>query len=506
MNATFTGINIASRGLYASQAGLAVTTDNVSNANTEGYSRQTVTQSAVTPAAVYSSNAVLGNGVEVTAIDQARDAFLDQRYWKENSRLGEWATKSETLTEIESVMNNTTDSAGFSTIFDDFYTALETLTTNPSDSATRAEVQEYGAAICQYLNETSARLTEIQADLNTTVKTTVDEINSYAEQIAALNQRIDAVLATGGNANTLKDQRALLVDSLTELVACDVTATDDSLTIQIGGSTLVDGERCNSLMVTADSANSDYYAVQWAATGSAAVITGGTLKAELDLRDGDGTDAGYKGVNYYLDQLDTFAQTFAKAFNEGVLADTSVTTYEATGHADGYTADGATGVRFFTYDDLSSATLTADIAASGLDAAYAKITAANLSLSAEVAADVDNIAASSSADEAENSEIASGLIDMLEDTAMFSKGAPGDFYNAIISTLATDSSAAERRNESYSSIVNQLSDRRTSVSGVDTNEETAYMTQYQAAYEASAQMVSVWSDVLAVTINMADND
>ncbi len=506
MNSTFTGINIASRGLYASQAGLSVTTDNVSNANTDGYSRQTVTQTAVTPAAVYSSNAVLGNGVEVTAIDQERDAFLDQRYWKENSRLGEWETKTNTLTEIEELMNNTTNSTGFSTIFDDFYSALETLTTNPSDSATRSEVQEYGAAICQYLNETSSRLTEIQADLNASVKTTVDEINSYAEQIADLNQRINSVLATGGNANTLKDQCALLVDSLTELTACDVTVTDDSLTIQIGGSTLVDGERCNRLTVVADSSNSDYYAVQWEATGSAATITGGALKAELDLRDGDGTDAGYKGINYYTDQLDTFAQTFAKAFNEGVLADTSVTTYESAGHADGYTADGATGVRFFTYDDIASDELAADIAASGLDAAYANVTAANISLSAEVAADVDNIAASSSADETENSGVASSLIDMLEDAAMFSKGTPGDFYNAIISTLATDSSAAERRSESYSSIVDQLSDRRASVSGVDTNEETAYMTQYQAAYEASAQMVSVWSDVLAVTINMTNND
>ena len=504
MNAAFTGINIASRGLYASQAGLAVTTDNVSNANTDGYSRQTVTQTAVTPAAVYNSSAVLGNGVEVTSIDQERDSFLDQRYWTENSRLGEWETKSSTLTEIEEIMNNTTDSTGFSTIFDEFYSSLETLKTNPSDSATRESVQEYGDAICQYLNETATRLTEIQEDLNMSVKTTVDQINSYAEQIAELNQRISSVTATGGNANTLKDQRVVLVDSLTELTGCTVTTNEDSLTIQLGGATLVDGERYNQLSVTSDSANSDYYAVQWDNTGEAATITGGTLKATLDLRDGDGTNSAYNGVNYYIDQLDEFAQTFAKAFNEGVLDGETESTASYSGHADGANTDGTTGIRFFSYDGTDSATLTSEISTEGLDAVYQKFTAANISLSKDVADDVDNIAAASASGGAENSDTVSDLIDMLQDTDMFDKGTPGDRYNSIISTLATDSSAAERRDESYSSIVKQLSDRRTSVSGVDTNEETAYMTQYQAAYEASAQMVSVWSDLLATTIGMVN--
>lgn len=242
MQASLTGIHVATRGLYASQVGLAVTTDNASNANTTGYSRQTVTQTAITPAATYGGEAILGNGVTVTSVDQERDALLDQRYWTESTRKGEWTTKADTLTEVEEVLNNATTSTGFSSIFDEFYSSLETLKDNPSDSATRSQVQEYGQAVCEYLNDASSRLTEIKNGLNTSVKTTVDQINSYATQIAALNQRITTVEATNGNANTLQDQRNLLVDKLTALVGCNVTQNDDdSVTIQLGSATLVDG-------------------------------------------------------------------------------------------------------------------------------------------------------------------------------------------------------------------------------------------------------------------------
>lgn len=518
MQATFTGVNIATRGLYASQAGLAVTTGNTSNAKTTGYSRQTVNQTAVTPAASYGGNAIIGNGVEVTSIDQERDALLDQRYWTENTRAGEWETKSNTLTEVEEVLNNATTSTGFSSIFDEFYGALEDLKDSPGDSATRSQVKEYGQAVCDYLNDASSRLTDIKDGLNTSVKTTATQINSYADQIAALNQRISVVTATNGNSNTLKDQRNVLVDELTELTGCTVTQNDDSsMTVQLGSATLVDGSKSNNLIVSQD-ATSTMYKLTWENTGETATITGGTLKAELDLRDGDGSNGTYKGVDYYVNQLNTFAQTFAKAFNEGVLAsDTAsgATTGSYNGTADGYTTTGDRYVRFFSYTDANGVVditekmdtaggLVDEVAAS--TSVYANVTAANICLSSEIQSSVNNIAAALAANETENSDIVTDLIDMCQDTKMFNKGTPGDYYNSIISTLATDSDTAQRRDDSYSSVVKQISNRRTSVSGVDTNEETAYMTQYQEAYDASAQMVSTWNEVFSATINMLNSD
>lgn len=527
MQASLTGLYVATRGLYASQVGLSVTTDNASNANTTGYSRQTVTQTAVTPAASYGGNSILGNGVEVTSVDQERDALLDQRYWTENTRKGEWTAKADTLTEVEEVLNNATTGTGFSSIFDEFYSALETLKNDPSDSASRSQVQEYGQAVCEYLNDASSRMTEIKEDLNTSVKTTVTQINSYAEQIAALNQRITVVEATSGSTNTLEDQRNVLVDKLTALTGCSVTINDNnSMTIQMGSATLVDGARCNQLEVTEDSANDNMYKITWDNTGEAATVTGGTLKAELDLRDGDGTNDSYKGIDYYIGQLDTFAQTFAQAFNEGVLASdvaSGATSGTYKGMADGYTTTGASGVRFFSYTDKSSTYADATTGVVDLKTAmtaaesgganevtastavYKNVTAANICLSTEVTASVNNISTTDTTGEEENSEIVADLIDMCQDTAMFNKGTPGDFYNSIISTLATDSDSAQRREDSYSSIVKQLTSRRSSISGVDTNEETAYMTKYQEAYDVSAKMVSTWSELYATTINMVND-
>lgn len=515
MNSTFTGINISSRGLYVSQAGMSVTTNNISNANTDGYSRQSVNQTAVGAAAIYSGSSILGNGSQITSVDQTRDARLDQRYWQENTRLGDWETKSSALTEMESVLDISTSDSGFSTTFDDFYSALEDLAKDPSDSSTRTTVKETGQAICQYLNETSQRLTSLREDENNSISTTVDEINSYTQQIADLSDRISQAATTGANANDLKDQRGVLIDKLSKLTDISVTECvtnkqadgieNKTLKISINGSTLVDGDQAKELQVVQDSANDGMYRVQWKDTGEAFAATGGQLKAEFDLRDGDGSGSSYKGIPYYMNQLDKFAQTFAEAFNEGVLAGETASTALYSGHAGGETANSTTGIRFFSYDNTSSSDLKDQITASGLDAVYKKITAANITLSKDIEDDVSNIATASSAGGADNSENIDQLIKLVKDSNMFNKGTPEDFYNSIISTIGTDSSTAERRSENGSSLVKVINDRRTSVSGVDTNEETANMTKYQQAYEASAKMVSIWSEVFEKTIEMVND-
>ncbi|MEN6413954.1 MAG: flagellar hook-associated protein FlgK [Veillonellales bacterium] len=501
MNSTFTGINIASRGLYASQVAMSVTTNNMSNANTTGYSRQEVNQTPLGVAAVYAGQSILGNGTEVTSVDQLRDTRLDQRYWQENTRLGNWETKSSALTEIESVLNPTSTSSGFSTVFNNFYSALESLDKTPGDSSTRNTVQEDGKAVCQYLNEASQELTAIREDENCAVKTTVDQINSYAGQIADLNSRISQAVAANASTNELKDQRNLLLDKLSNLT--DITVTEDAsdnnqMTIRVDGTTLVNGGEANELEITEDSTNDGMYSVKWGKTGDSFTTTGGQLKAELDLRDGDGTDSSYQGIPYYINQLNKFAQTFAQAFNEG--------TASYSGHADGYLSDGTTtGIRFFSYDDTSSADFTAEITSEGAAAAYQKITAANISLSKDIEDNVSNIAAADSSGGTDNANNVDQLIKLVKDSSMFNKGTPEDFYNSIVSTLATDSSTAQRSSTNATSLVKTINDRRTSVSGVDTNEETATMTKYQQAYEASSKMVSVWDELYAKTIAMVND-
>lgn len=515
MNSTFTGINIVRRGLYSSQAAMSVTSNNISNANTAGYSRQTVNQTECGPAAFYNGASILGNGSQVTSVDQERDTRLDQRYWQENTRLGEWETKSSISTEMETILGKSSSDDDFSKTFDNFYSGLESLSTNPSDRSNRTTVREVGKAVCQYLNEVSKKLTDMRTDGNDAVKTTVDQINSYATQIAALNDRISQASLTNSNANTLKDQRGVLFDKLSKLIDTTVTETvtgtqsketeTKQLAIRIKGITLVDGGQANQLQVVADSSNAGMYKIRWKNTDEEFAATGGELKAKLDMRDGDGTSSSYKGIPYYISQLDKFSQTFAEAFNEGILSGQTASTASYSGHAGGETGNSKTGIRFFSYDDTSSADLASQIKAQGVNLVYKNITAANLSLSKDVEDDVDNIAAASSSGGAENSNNINALIKLVKDSNLFNKGTPEDFYNSIISTIGTDSSSAERRSSNASSMVKNFKDSRTSVSGVDTNEETGNMTKYQQAYEASSKMVSMWSEIYQKTIDMVND-
>lgn len=517
MASTFMGLSIANRGLAASQVGLSVTTNNISNVNTTGYSRQVANQVAIGPAAVYSSNYV-GSGSDVTSVDRVRSFRLDQKYWQENSSLGEWDAKSSYMTQIEEVLGTSSSDTGFSTTMDSFYSALESLSSDPSSDSAKAVVEEDGAAICEYLNNASKQLTQLRSDVNSDVKTAVDQINSYSQQIADLNQRISVATASGASANELEDQRDLLVDKLSSLTGVQVTkatigtSTDGTdvttYNITAGGDALVSGNNARQLecyTINDGSNENGMYGIRWSDTGES-FNTGdsGSLKADLDLRDGTGTSGEYKGIPYYMSQLDDFARTFAESFNEGVSATSSSgTTTTYSGYVAGYNTSGATGNRFFSYNNLSSTELANLITTDGKSTVYANITAANISLTSDVQADSSEIATSSASGETSNNNIVQSLISICKDSVMFNGTAsPEDFYNSIVATLGTAGSYASRQNDIQSTITSYIDNSRTSVSGVSTNEETANMTKYQQAYEASASAVTDWNKIYETTINM----
>ena len=502
MASTFLGLSIASRGLNAAQVGLSVTTNNMSNIDTTGYSRQVVNQTSIGPAAVYSSSLV-GAGVEVTSVDNVRSFRLDQKYWKENAAASKLEAENTYLEQIEEVFGST-DSSSISTALDDFYSALETLSTDPSDAAAREVVLENAKNLCSVLNETAASLTDLRNDLNSEVKTAVAQINSYAAQIAALNQQIAVASASGASTNELEDQRALLVDELSGLVGISVTECDDgSLTITVEGATLVKGNKARELecYTVTDSTSDQYgmYGIRWSDTG-ASFDSGdsGALNGYLAVRDGNSSSD--QGIPYYLSQLNEFARTFAQAFNEGVTAGST----EYSGHADGTGLDDSTGIRFFTYDGLSSD----DFLASGSDTSviYQNITAANISVSADIQENTDKIAAASSSGGEDNSENLADLISICGSVNISGNATVTDLYNALVAKVATHSAGVQAAYNRKSTIVSYLENSRSSVSGVSSDEETVNLATYQAAYAASAKMVTAWSELYQTTINMVNDD
>lgn len=262
MPSQFFGLNIAYTGLLASNAALNTTSNNIANVQTEGYSRQKVSQQAASALRLFQTYGCAGAGVETLAIERVRDEFYDTRYWNNNSRVGEYAQKQYYMQQVETYFDDNGKNAGFKTVFDQMMvTGMQALLNDPNDNTTKAQFVGYAQALAEYFNGLSGNLEKLQKDVNQEIKLKVDEMNSLASEIATLNKQINTIELTGVKANELRDRRTLLLDQLSEIVDVDVRETPiidtnnpDRVTganrfvVKIaGGQMLVDGNEYNGL-------------------------------------------------------------------------------------------------------------------------------------------------------------------------------------------------------------------------------------------------------------------
>lgn len=222
MPSTFLGLNTAYLGLTASNAALNTTANNIANVNTEGYSRQKVTQQAANAMRVYTSYGCLGAGVETTSIDRQRDAFYDFKYWNNNADVGEFDVLKDYMKQIEDHFKDDKTMKGFNTVFSEMYNSIQEVMKNSGDMTTRAQFIGYAENLSYYFNMMSSTLEKLQLDVNAEIENTVAQINTFSTQIASLSQQINVVELAGAKANDLRDKRDLIVDQLSKLVDVQV--------------------------------------------------------------------------------------------------------------------------------------------------------------------------------------------------------------------------------------------------------------------------------------------
>ena len=256
MSSTFLGLNTAYTGLQAANAALNTTSNNIANAETKGYSRQGVTTQAAEAIRAFTTYGCVGAGVETLAIERIRDNFYDQKYWSNQSKLGEYEVKNYYMGCIEDYYKDDKTVKGFTTIFDEYQNAIEELAKNPSDTKYRQQVIGQAGNLTSYNN-----MQKLQDDVNQEIKVNVDRINSIAQEVASLNKQINVIeMNSGLVANELRDQRDLLIDELSELV--DVTTEEVPVLdlnnldrdtggtryiVNICGQPLIDGNNHNTL-------------------------------------------------------------------------------------------------------------------------------------------------------------------------------------------------------------------------------------------------------------------
>lgn len=512
MNSAFFGLNIGAQALFAARTALDVTSHNIANTNTEGYSRQIVKQRATMPLSLQTGKGMVGTGSEIYDIIRERDYYLDSKYWNENKTVGEYNIKTSQLSLIEGIFNEPSDE-GFNTILNDFFNAFQEVANNPESGEVRSGLKEQALTFTQFFNDAAVRLKQYQKDINFELKTKIGDINIIAQKIQNLNREIFRYEQYGSTANDLRDQRDLLVDRLSKIVnveAKEIEVPNSAGKIEkrfmvfINDQTLVDHfdyhqleTRVRQNKVNPDDAE-DLYDIYWD-SGLKFDITdpnlSGELKGYLDIRDGNNdSKMGYKGIPHYMNRLNEFVRNFARAINEGkTLSGQDID--GATGHVNGYGLNEETGKYFFAYKDASG-NITNMVTA----ADYSLLTAENFTLSSDLD-DINNIAAAKEQGLLGDGRMMLELFSIKNNTSAFSEGTPSSYMQSIIGELAVNAKQASMIGEMQTNISKVVASQRLAISGVDSNEEMTNLVKYNQAYNMAAKMISVMDEIFDVTIN-----
>jgi flagellar hook-associated protein 1 FlgK len=281
-------LNIGKTGLFAAQAGLATTGHNIANANVAGYSRQLVVQSSMLPQDF--GFGFVGNGTQVADIKRYSDDFLNVQVRTAQSASSALDAYSTQISQVDNLLADT--ASGLSPALQDFFKAVQDVSSNPAEIASRQALLANGEALAARFQSMNGRLEELRQGVNSEITANVTAINSFAQQIAQLNDQISANTSASGNPpNDLLDARDQLVLELNKQVKATVVQGDNNtITVSIGsGQPLVVGNRSFGLAVTQSASDPLRLEVGYVAGGRVSqlpqsALSGGALGGLMDFR------------------------------------------------------------------------------------------------------------------------------------------------------------------------------------------------------------------------------
>jgi flagellar hook-associated protein 1 FlgK len=284
MSGLATVLYIAQSALAASQRGMDVTSHNIANVNTNGYSRQKPVFSASEP--ILSNGMLIGQGVGTTQVIRASNQFIEQQLTQERSNM-ESSQEMEYYMQILEGLFNESSEAGVSTMLSDFWNRWHAISNNPSGSSERIALYEHSVLMVEQLNALDANLKQLETDLTSAVGAGISQINRITDEIAQLNNQIVRT-ETNGAANDLRDQRNGAISELADYIGIKFFEQDDgALTILTArGCVLVSENKSYDLELGGDSGDR----IKWQGSGGLTVditdhINAGKIDGWLEMRD-----------------------------------------------------------------------------------------------------------------------------------------------------------------------------------------------------------------------------
>jgi flagellar hook-associated protein 1 len=556
----FGALRIALSGLYASQRGLDVTGHNISNVNTDGYSRQTVSTVAnsgpLTPA-LFSKWNDGGFGVTIQEVTRARDVFLQARSYLEHGADTSLKTTQTTLSRIEQLIGEPSDT-GIQQQLADFWSGWQDVSNNPGDLASRTQLVQLAQALTTTFNKDASELHQMNTDALTQLTTTIDEVNTTAANIAQLNGSIQSAQVAGLQTTDLEDQRDQLISQLSNDIGVTVHPDANGMVdVYVDGGPLVRGTSAQTLKVDATGPT---VAVRWTKdnypANSSSGQVGGLLATINDiipryssgldavaqtLRDTVNTMHGAIGGALAAGNQDLSAAgslQFNLTVNGTALPAVSVAgaNWSGAGGAAALqtalqtaldTATGTPGQVVATVTGGNGGAMSISIAPAnptdqvqvsavngnngfttllgdtlvGLDGVggrpfFAGTGSSDLSVASDVLTSTDAIAASVASGGALDGHGAQQLAGL----ATSLTGAD-TLYRSYVVGLGVEAQSTNRKVSIQDEVTSQVDANQEAQAGVNLDEEMTAMLQYQHAYEASARYMSVVDQTLDTLIN-----
>lgn len=543
-------INTALSGINAASAALNTTSNNISNYSVAGYSRQTTVLAQAS--STLSGTNYYGNGVSVASVNREYDAFITNQLRAASTQSSALTTQYNQLSNIDDMFSSTTNT--LSTNIQDFFSSIQTLVSNADDASARQAVLGKASGLVNQLQVSDTYLRNLDSSLNTSVTSTVDQVNGYAKQIANVNQQIAKLKGSGdGNPpNDLLDQRDQLVNNLNNLVGVTVSQQDGgSYNISIGnGISLVTGDSYNTLAAVPSSSDPSRLTIASVnpTTGATSeipekLVTTGSLGGLLAFRsDLDNTrnqlgqlamalgssfntqhEAGY-------DSNGDAGEAFFNLGSPAVISNTKNTTtasvsaqwtdtskvqasnykvsYDGTNWSVTRNSDNASITPTMGTDTNGNSTLSFD----GLQLTVSGSPAKNDSFLVKPVADVvvnmgvnitdeSKVAAAGADDGVSDNTNAQSLLDLQTKNVITGSKTLTQSYASMVADIGNKTSNLETTSTTQTNVVTQLTNQQQSISGVNLDEEYGNLTRYQQYYTANAQVIQTASTIFDALIS-----
>jgi flagellar hook-associated protein 1 len=454
----FSILNQGSRSMRTATAGVATASNNVANANTQGYARQTLGVEAA--GTQRRGGMLMGQGVSASQVTSAYDSFSQRAVLSQLGSNSYSSSRASSFEVIEASLAEGVD-GGLASAMSQFFDDWAALESDPSSTASRQQLIARGQNLVQRFNSSAAQLDNEQSNAEARVGQRVARANILAGQIATLNAQIVRLESSGGRANDLRSNRTQMLEELSEIGPVHTEdRADGSARVFFANHILVENDDARTLSVAADPITgfSQVHIAQGSTTFDiSSAMNAGSLGADINIR--DNVTVGL------LSSLDDLAFTLSTQVN--------------TLHSAGFGLDGLTGRNFF-----GPLAVTAGAAQA-------------LAMDAAVVATPDAIAAATTAAGVPGDNANAAAISALADLNLMAGATQtfGRFYGGFVAGLG-QSAASAYQNEARSELeLSGAKDLRDSISGVSLEEEALDMIRFKDAYSASARVLSVTTEL-----------